>query len=229
MAASVTKELRPVAALLGAERSVFIPQGPQIGIAAVAKRLIDLLGALVALILLAPLMLAIAIAVESGWPVIFSQRRLGQNGTQFTVFKFRSMACDAERRLEDVKHDNHIKDGPTFKCEEDPRVMKVGRVLRRASLDELPQLWNVLWGNMSLVGPRPPLESEVLEYEPWQLARLAGKPGMTGLWQVSGRSDLSFTEMVALDVAYLEGWSVLSDVMLLLRTPVAVLTARGAY
>jgi lipopolysaccharide/colanic/teichoic acid biosynthesis glycosyltransferase len=154
---------------------------------------------------------------------------MGQNGRKFTVYKFRSMHRDAEKRLEEVKQNNLIKDGPIFKWKQDSRITKVGRFLRRTSLDELPQLWNVLLGNMSLVGPRPPLESEVMEYESWQLRRLAVKPGMTGLWQVSGRSNLGFVQMVGLDIDYIEAWSVWRDITLLAKTPLAVITARGAY
>ena len=177
------------------------------GLAAVAKRTIDIVGALIVLIMPA------------------------QGGREFKVYKFRSMARDAEARLAEVREHNDVPDGPTFEWKEDPRITKVGRLLRRTSLDELPQLWNVLLGNMSLVGPPPPppLLSEVLEYEAWQLGRLAVKPGMTGLWQVSGRSNLTFAEMVELDIAYVESWSNKRDIVLLLRTPLAVLTARGAY
>jgi exopolysaccharide biosynthesis polyprenyl glycosylphosphotransferase len=232
MASTVgTKELRSRTSVLAVEQATFIPDGPQMGLAAVAKRAIDIVGALVVLTVLAPLFIVIAIAIvlESGWPVIFAQKRLGQGGREFTVYKFRSMARDAEARLAEVREHNDVPDGPIFKWKEDPRITKVGRFLRRTSLDELPQLWNVLLGNMSLVGPRPPLLSEVLEYEAWQLGRLAVKPGMTGLWQVSGRSNLTFTEMVELDIAYVESWSIKRDIVLLLKTPLAVLTARGAY
>ncbi len=231
MASSVSKGFGARGSVLAAERTQSIPGGPQVGLAAAAKRTMDIVGALVVAVALAPLMLVVAaaIVVESGWPVLFVQRRLGRGGREFKVYKFRSMGRDAERRLGAVREHNEIRDGPTFKWKSDPRVTRVGRLLRKTSLDELPQLMNVVRGEMSLVGPRPPLESEVLEYEAWQLGRLAVKPGMTGLWQVSGRSDLSFTEMVELDIAYVEGWSVLGDVVLLMRTPAAVLTARGAY
>jgi len=195
------------------------------------KRTLDIAGSLFALMILSPLILAagLAILVDSGWPVIFSQRRVGQDGELFTLYKFRSMSRNAESRLPEVLVNNRITDGPTFKWKHDPRITRVGRILRKTSLDELPQLFNVLAGNMSLVGPRPPLESEVRKYEPWQLKRLSVKPGMTGLWQVSGRSDLGFVEMVSLDIDYIENWSLLGDVVLLLRTPLAVVTGRGAY
>jgi exopolysaccharide biosynthesis polyprenyl glycosylphosphotransferase len=196
-----------------------------------AKRLLDVAGSLAALLLFSPIILlaALAIFIDSGWPVIFSQRRVGRDGKLFTLYKFRSMTTDAETRLPEVLANNHITDGPTFKWKNDPRITRVGRILRKTSLDELPQLFNVLLGDMSLVGPRPPLESEVKKYEPWQHMRLAVKPGITGLWQVSGRSDLGFVEMVMLDVYYIETWSLLGDLVLLLRTPFAVVTARGAY
>ncbi len=234
MASTVgTTELKSRTSVLAVEQATFIPEGPQMGLAAVAKRAIDIVGALIVLTMPAPLFIVIAIAIvlESGWPVIFAQKRLGQGGREFKVYKFRSMARDAEARLAEVREHNDVPDGPTFKWKEGPRITKVGRLLRRTSLDELPQLWNVLLGNMSLARPRPPppLLSEVLEYEAWQLGRLAVKPGMTGLWQVSGRSNLTFAEMVELDIAYVESWSNKRDIVLLLRTPLAVLTARGAY
>jgi exopolysaccharide biosynthesis polyprenyl glycosylphosphotransferase len=214
-----------------AERVLYIPLGPQVGLAAVLKRLLDIVLSLLILTVFSPLMLAIAVAIliEDKWPVIYSQQRVGHNGRRFTVYKFRSMCRDADRMLPDIQANNIIKDGPIFKWRNDSRITKVGRFLRRTSLDELPQLWNVLKGDMSLVGPRPPLEKEVREYENWQLRRLAVKPGMTGLWQVSGRSNLGFVQMVRLDIDYVEEWSVWRDITLLARTPLAVITARGAY
>jgi lipopolysaccharide/colanic/teichoic acid biosynthesis glycosyltransferase len=181
--------------------------------------------------MLSPLFLAIAVAIfmESGRPIFFRQKRLGQGGKEFTVFKFRSMYQDAEHRLHEVQRHNEIKDGPIFKWRNDPRITPFGRFLRRTSLDELPQLINVLLGQMSLVGPRPPLESEVHKYEEWHCERLSVKPGMTGLWQVSGRSNLSFSEMVRLDNEYARTWSVWLDVVLLARTLPAVLFGRGAF
>jgi lipopolysaccharide/colanic/teichoic acid biosynthesis glycosyltransferase len=160
---------------------------------------------------------------------VFCQQRLGENGHPFTVFKFRSMWKDAESRLAEIAANNEVKDGPIFKWRDDIRVTRVGRFLRRTSMDELLQLFNVLRGDMSLVGPRPPLESEVLQYEDWQLRRLSVKPGMTGLWQVSGRSNLGFVQMVRLDLQYIDSWSIWSDIVLLARTPFAVFSSRGAY
>jgi lipopolysaccharide/colanic/teichoic acid biosynthesis glycosyltransferase len=227
---SVTEELKATGSII-IERAIQVPQNPQVGIGAVAKRALDVLIAGAALVLLSPLLLlvSIAILIETGRPVLFAQKRMGQGGKIFTVYKFRSMTQDAECKLPEVRANNQIKDGPIFKWKTDPRITRVGRFLRRTSLDEAPQLFNVLLGSMSLVGPRPPLESEVLQYEDWQLRRLAVRPGMTGLWQVGGRSDLSFTQMVQLDIEYVNRWTPWLDIQLLLRTPVAVFTGRGAY
>jgi lipopolysaccharide/colanic/teichoic acid biosynthesis glycosyltransferase len=202
-----------------------------VGVAGFAKRSLDILISLAALVLFLPVLVLVSIAIvlDSRGPLLFTQKRVGQGGKVFTVFKFRSMTRDAAHRLEEVRANNEIVDGPIFKWRADTRTTRVGRFLRRTSLDELPQLLNVLLGDMSLVGPRPPLEAEVVRYETWQLERLAVRPGMTGLWQVSGRSDLSFTEMVELDVRYVRSWSVWLDIILLIRTPIAVVTCRGAY
>jgi lipopolysaccharide/colanic/teichoic acid biosynthesis glycosyltransferase len=227
---TVTKELAAGGGL-GIDAALSVPRGPQVGLQAFAKRIVDILVALTALIVFLPVLLIVALAIlwETGWPVLFTQKRLGESGREFTVYKFRSMTRDAERKLDEVRANNEIADGPIFKWKADSRITRVGRFLRRTSLDEAPQLFNVLLGDMGLVGPRPPLESEVVAYETWQLKRLAVKPGMTGLWQVSGRSDLSFTKMVELDIDYVEKWSFWLDIVLLLRTPIAVLTGRGAY
>jgi lipopolysaccharide/colanic/teichoic acid biosynthesis glycosyltransferase len=175
------------------------------------------------------MLIGFLIWMDTGAPIFFRQERLGQSGKRFTVLKFRSMLQDAEARLDEVARNNEVTDGPIFKWRQDPRITRVGRFLRRTSLDELPQFWNVLVGEMSLVGPRPPLEREVNAYEDWQLGRLAVKPGMTGLWQVSGRSNLTFTEMVTLDLTYINTWSIWKDVILLLKTPFAVFGGRGAF
>lgn len=214
-----------------ADTVTYFQAGPQTGPACIAKRLFDFTAALLLLMALMPLLLliAFAIVIDSGWSPLFVQKRMGQNGRVFSLYKFRSMCRNAEQMLEEVRQYNEIEDGPIFKWKKDPRITRVGRILRASSLDELPQLINVLLGNMSLVGPRPPLEAEVLQYEPWQLRRLAVKPGMTGLWQVSGRSQLGFTEMVELDIAYIECWSFWQDLRLLLKTPAAVISTRGAY
>jgi exopolysaccharide biosynthesis polyprenyl glycosylphosphotransferase len=196
----------------------------------VAKRALDITVAATLLVLAAPLMLLIALAIklDSPGPVIFRQRRVGKDGRLFTFYKFRGMVADAEARLHEVAHLNEVN-GPIFKSRRDPRVTRVGRVLRRTSLDELPQLWNVLRGDMSLVGPRPPLPSEVAQYEPWQRDRLLAQGGITGLWQVSGRNLLGFEDMVRLDLEYITRWSLWLDLCILLRTVLVVLTARGAF
>ena len=205
--------------------------GPRTGIDVVGKRVLDLLGAALAIALLAPVMIAILllIAIDDGRPFIFRQRRVGFAGREFTVLKFRSMVKNAESLKERLRDLNEVSDGPIFKLRQDPRVTRVGKFLRRYSLDELPQLFNVLRGEMSLVGPRPALASEVAEYEAWQFARLSVKPGLTGLWQVSGRSDLGFLDMVRLDIEYAESWSLWQDLCLLARTPAILVSTRGAY
>ncbi len=194
------------------------------------KGLVDRVAAAVGLVALSPLMLAIALAIKltSRGPVLFRQVRCGVNGRRFTLYKFRTMVADAERRLPEVAHLNEVR-GPAFKSRRDPRVTPVGRLLRRFSLDELPQLVNVLKGDMSLVGPRPPLPEEVERYERWQRRRLSMKPGITGLWQVSGRAALDdFDRWIELDLAYIDNWSLWLDFRILLRTIPAVLLARGA-
>lgn len=194
------------------------------------KRLADVLVAGASLVLLSPLLLLIALIVRltSRGPVLFRQVRCGVNGRRFTLLKFRTMVADAEQRLSTVAHLNEIN-GPAFKARHDPRATRVGRVLRRLSLDELPQLLNVLAGDMSLVGPRPPLPDEVARYERWQRRRLSMKPGLTGLWQVSGRTRLDdFNRWIALDLAYIDQWSLWLDLKILLKTVPAVLSTRGA-
>ncbi len=184
-----------------------------------------------ALLLLSPILLTIALIVRctSSGPALFVQTRIGLNGAPFRIVKFRSMYTDAEQRLADLRGQNEAADGLLFKMREDPRVTGVGRVLRRFSLDELPQLLNVLAGSMSLVGPRPPLPSEVAAYGEDVRRRLLVKPGLTGLWQVSGRSDLSWEDSVRLDLRYVENWSFTNDLQLLWKTGRAVFGASGAY
>jgi exopolysaccharide biosynthesis polyprenyl glycosylphosphotransferase len=196
------------------------------------KAVFDRVGALVLLTLLAPPMLIIAALVrfapgERG-PVIFRQQRVGKDGRPFVLFKFRSMYVDAEARLAELREHNETAAG-LFKIRKDPRVTRVGRWLRRLSLDELPQLLNVLRGEMSLVGPRPPLPSEVAKYPADMRRRLVVKPGLTGLWQVSGRSDLSWEDTIRLDLTYVENWSLAMDLAILARTLGAVIRSAGAY
>ena len=200
------------------------------GGARIVKDLVDRVGALALLILFGPLLLCVALCVRvtSRGPVLFRQVRVGRDGSEFRIFKFRSMYVDAEARLAELRHLNE-HDGVLFKMRDDPRVTPVGRWLRRLSLDELPQLLNVIAGQMSLVGPRPPLPSEVARYAADVRRRLAVKPGMTGLWQVSGRSDLSWEEAVRLDLRYVENWSLSLDLVILLRTMTAVVRSSGAY
>ncbi len=200
------------------------------GFRRVIKELVDRGGAALLLMLLAPLMLTVSvlIAVESKGPVFYRQRRVGKDGTEFTIVKFRTMHSDAEQRLAELVASNDGA-GPLFKLRADPRITRVGAVLRRYSLDELPQLFNVLGGSMSLVGPRPPLPSECAEYAPHVRRRLLVKPGMTGLWQVSGRSDLTWEQSVQLDLRYVEDWSLALDALILWKTIRAVVSGQGAY
>ncbi|MFH0778425.1 MAG: sugar transferase [Candidatus Eisenbacteria bacterium] len=194
------------------------------------KRLLDVVIALAGLIVGFPLacLIALAIKLDSPGPVLFKQVRVGRGGTPFVFYKFRSMFIGAEGIKKEFLHLNEM-DGPVFKLFDDPRITGVGRVLRKSSLDELPQLVNVFKGDMSLVGPRPPVPEEVRLYEPWQMRRLAVKPGMTCLWQVSGRSMIGFDEWMRLDIQYVRSRSFLLDLKILLKTIPAVLSGRGAY
>ncbi|HUS15993.1 MAG TPA: sugar transferase [Chloroflexia bacterium] len=197
----------------------------------VVKRLMDVLLGSTVLIAATPVMLLIALLIgleAPRGPILFRQTRAGRGGTVFTCYKFRSMRPDAEQIRAQLRTQNEA-DGPIFKMRHDPRVTRVGRWLRKTSLDELPQLFNILRGDMSFVGPRPPVPAEVMAYTDWHLQRLEVTPGLTGLWQVSGRSNLTFEEMVTLDLYYVENWSLLLDCKLLLQTVPAVLFARGAY
>jgi exopolysaccharide biosynthesis polyprenyl glycosylphosphotransferase len=197
----------------------------------VAKAALDYGLAAAGLVVLAPLLLVLAVLVRltSPGPVFFVQERVGLRGTVFRMHKFRTMAVDAEDRLDELEHLNEHAGRPLFKIREDPRVTPLGRVLRRWSLDELPQLLDVLAGSMSLVGPRPPLLSEVEQYEHDARRRLLVKPGITGLWQVSGRSDLSWEDTVRTDLSYVENWHLGLDLAIILRTLRAVVQRSGAY
>lgn len=194
------------------------------------KRIFDLTATTLGLLVISPVLLAIAVAVKAHdrGPIIFRQRRVGIDGKPFTMYKFRSMCTDAEDRLAQL-HARNEGAGPLFKLKEDPRVTPIGRVLRKYSLDELPQLFNVLAGDMSLVGPRPPLQTEVDEYGLDARRRLLVQPGVTGLWQVSGRSLLSWEETVRLDLRYVENWTLTFDLLILWKTVFAVAGQRGAY
>ena len=194
------------------------------------KRAIDVVISATTLLLLSPLILLIAalIKLESQGPALFRQTRIGRNGKPFTLYKFRSMRPEAEEELGEVRDLNETA-GVFFKIREDPRRTRVGRALRRLSLDELPQMYNILRGEMSLVGPRPALPREVERYEEWHRRRLGVLPGLTGLWQVMGRSDLTFDEMVMLDLFYTENWSLWLDLKIMLMTIPTVLSGKGAY
>ncbi|MFY8117611.1 MAG: sugar transferase [Roseateles sp.] len=199
---------------------------------ALAKRALDLALVLPLLLLLAPLLLLLALAIrlQDGGPALFWQRRVGRDGREFAFPKFRSMHVDAEaRRAELLAANQHGADGVTFKLRHDPRVTPLGRLMRRCSLDELPQLWCVLRGEMSLVGPRPPLVSEVRRYSLQDRERLLAAPGLTCIWQVSGRSELCFEQQVQMDLEYLRRPGLLADLKLLCRTLPAVILGRGAY
>jgi exopolysaccharide biosynthesis polyprenyl glycosylphosphotransferase len=197
-------------------------------ISLVFKRLIDIVGATVGLLVLSPLLLVTAIAMrlaDTG-AVIFGQVRVGLHGRPFTMYKFRSMVPDAEERMHEVRHLNE-RNGAAFKATNDPRITRIGRWLRRSSIDELPQLWNVLTGSMSLVGPRPPLPEEVAEYDIWHRRRLSMKPGITGLWQVEARHDPDFDHWVEQDLVYIDDWSIWLDLKILARTLPAMLSHGG--
>ncbi len=199
------------------------------------KRLIDVVGALVGLVLLAPVILALSLMIrlDSPGPLLFRQKRRGYRGRLFWVLKFRTMVIDAEQRLDSLERNNESSGGVLFKLRDDPRVTPLGRFLRRSSLDELPQLINVLRGEMSLVGPRPLQlrdsdKLQALDHEGYA-QRLQVMPGLTGPWQVGGRSDVDYANMVKLDVDYAQNWSLLWDLRIMLRTFIVVLLGRGAY
>jgi exopolysaccharide biosynthesis polyprenyl glycosylphosphotransferase len=196
------------------------------------KRAFDVVGSAALIVLLSPVLLVLALTVRLGspGPVLFRQERIGLNGGTFQMIKFRSMVVDAEERLQAINSDGRMEGNDIlFKMKNDPRVTSIGRVMRRYSLDELTQLFNVLRGDMSLVGPRPPLQREVEQYDKRVHRRFLVKPGMTGLWQVSGRSDLSWDDSVRLDLFYVENWSLVGDIVILWKTGRAVVASSGAY
>lgn len=196
-----------------------------------AKRLLDIVVSTLALVALLPVFIvtALSIVVENPGPVFFVQTRVGRNGRHFRFYKFRSMVVNAEKLKSELAAQNESKDGVIFKMKKDPRITRTGRIIRKFSIDELPQLINVLKGDMSLVGPRPPVPKEVEQYTLEQRKRLHAIPGITGLWQVSGRSDIPFTDQVRLDLQYIQSADVINDLRLLLRTIPAVLSGKGAY
>jgi lipopolysaccharide/colanic/teichoic acid biosynthesis glycosyltransferase len=253
--ASLTPDLRPALRLVeGAEREprsetrplpvstpvtapldvvapvdVYAPGRAARGAVGAVKLAVDVTAAALLVLLLAPVLVAIAIAVKAdGGPVFFLQTRVGRGGREFRMVKFRSMVVDAERRRAELVEVNEGA-GPLFKMRRDPRITRIGGVLRRFSIDELPQLFNVLAGTMSLIGPRPPLPTEAAHYTDAERRRLAVRPGMTGLWQVSGRSDLSWDESIALDLAYVDRWTLGMEAKIVTGTARAVLGGRGAY
>lgn len=199
--------------------------------ARVLKRLLDILVAGPALLLLLPVfaVVALAIRLESPGPILFAQTRVGRWGKLFKMYKFRSMYQDAEARKAELLAANEMAGGVLFKMQRDPRITRVGRWIRKTSIDELPQLWNVVKGDMSLVGPRPAVPAEVDQYSLSDRRRLGAQPGITGIWQVSGRSEIPFPQQVELDVLYIESQSLWTDLKLLLLTVPAVLFGRGAY
>ncbi|AOH53626.1 multidrug MFS transporter [Peribacillus muralis] len=184
------------------------------------KRFIDVFGALVGMIIFLPIIILVVLLVKLENPkgsIFFKQVRIGKDGKEFNMYKFRSMVVDAEKRLPDLVRHNEIA-GPMFKMKDDPRITRIGKFIRKTSIDELPQFWNVLVGEMSLVGPRPPLLREVKEYSAYDKQRLLVTPGCTGLWQVSGRNALSFQEMVELDLQYIKQRTIITDITIILRT-----------
>lgn len=196
----------------------------------VVKRLFDIVASICGLILLSPLFLFLVIKIrsEDGGPAFYSQERIGKNEKPFKMWKFRSMVVDADKMLDKLEDQNEI-DGAMFKIKDDPRITKIGHVIRKYSLDELPQLWNVLIGDMSLVGPRPPLPSEVEEYTNYDKQRLTVMPGCTGLWQVTRRSEADFDEMVWLDIVYINHSGLFEDFKLIVKTVLVMIHPNGAY
>ncbi|SFM12840.1 Undecaprenyl-phosphate glucose phosphotransferase [Paenibacillus sp. 1_12] len=209
---------------------VTLVKTPMRGVGLAFKRIIDIIASSLLILIILPVFVitAIAIKIDSKGSIIYKQQRIGKNGKRFYMLKFRSMVTNADSLLKQIQNQNEV-DGIAFKMKEDPRITKVGRFIRKYSIDELPQLFNVLLGNMSLVGPRPPLPYEVERYGDWEWRRLEVLPGITGLWQVSGRSDLSFQQWMNLDIYYIENWSIAFDIKILLKTLPVVLKGEGAY
>ena len=207
-----------------------ITQKPTVEVRLIGKRVLDILASFLGIIAISPLLATVAILIklEDGGPILFKQVRSGLQGRKFPMLKFRSMCIDAEKKKADLMHLNEMQ-GPVFKIKHDPRITRIGRFIRKTSIDELPQLFNVLAGQMSLVGPRPPLPSEVAQYKPRHRRRPSVRPGITGLWQVSGRNEISdFDEWMALDLKYIDTWSLWLDIKILLKTLPVVLLHKGA-
>ena len=221
---------RLTVAEIGQFPTIYVEPVQRRGWRAFAKRWFDVSLSIVVLLLTAPLLLVVAAAIKwsSAGPVLFRQIRIGKDGHLFELVKFRTMVTDAEQQLVDLRSANEAS-GPLFKMENDPRVTRVGRVLRRTSIDELPQLWNVLRNEMSLVGPRPALPSEAALWDAPLYDRLRVKPGITGMWQVNGRSQASFDQYTRLDLYYVDNWSLLTDLVVILKTIPVVLFGKGAY
>ncbi|WP_066890469.1 sugar transferase [Clostridium nigeriense] len=194
------------------------------------KRTMDIVGSIIGIILLSPVFLIVAILIklDSKGKVLFSQRRVGLNGKEFEIYKFRSMVEDAEELKKLLKDKNEMS-GPMFKIKQDPRITKVGKFIRKTSIDELPQLLNVLKGEMSLVGPRPSLPNEVKNFEPWMLKRLEVKPGLTCYWQISGRNNINFNEWMELDIKYVNEGNILLDIRLIFKTIFLLFGDNNAY
>ena len=197
----------------------------------VIKRLMDIIGSIFGLLLLSPIFIVTAFLMkieEPKGPIFFSQTRVGKNEKPFKMYKIRSMCIDAEEKLAELLKHNEIE-GAMFKMKDDPRVTKIGKIIRKTSIDELPQLWNVLKGDMSLVGPRPPLLREVVNYTTYDKQRLLIKPGCTGLWQISGRNEVGFDEMVELDLKYIKNISTKKDIEIIIKTIRVMVKPNGAY
>lgn len=194
------------------------------------KRIIDIIGAGLGLILLSPIIAIVACAVKvtSKGPIFFSQKRVGKNGELFEMYKFRSMVVNAEELKENLEDQNEMS-GPMFKIKDDPRVTKVGKFIRKTSIDELPQLWNVLKGDMSLVGPRPSLPKEVEQFDNWMFKRLSVRPGLTCYWQVSGRNNIDFEDWMKLDVKYVEERNIWIDIKLIFKTIFVLFGDKNAH
>lgn len=195
-----------------------------------SKRFIDVVGALCGLILLSPVLLVVCIAirVDSKGKVVYSQDRVGKDGNNFRMYKFRSMVENAEKLKKELMDQNEMS-GPMFKMKDDPRITKIGKFIRKTSIDELPQLWNILKGDMSLVGPRPSLPREVKEFEPWMLERLNVKPGLTCFWQVSGRNNIDFEDWMKLDIKYVRDRNLFLDIKLIFQTVLVLFGDKNAH